>query len=352
MSRFKSVFLVAVAIVVSISGTLAGVKDSFAAESAALSIDTEKKYLIEAGKSINDTLKVRNLDKTEPLNLSLRVIDFTYMDQSGTPKLMLDENAPQTTWSLRPFLTIPKSITIEPNTMQTIDMSISIPEGHGAGDFYSAIVYSSGGSDGGNVGLSASGVTLVFANVPGQVNENLTLKKIGAYDPKQSKSKNEGFTHLITGAKPERIGYSIENKGNVTESPSGSITLKPLFGKEVVIQDINPSDSLVLIGQTRVFTPCIKQKKQEADFQGSRTEMASCTDPELWPGYYSVKLSAFYGQNGNRTQDLEGNGWFLYLPWWFIIVSVVVLAFVGYHIWKTINYIRSKQGKTKLKKRK
>ena len=142
----------------------------------------------------------------------------------------------------------------------------------------------------------------------------------------------------------EVINEANENKRAIIITQNGEA--------KVVIQDINPSDRLALIGQTRVFTPCIKQKKQEADFQGSRTEMASCADPELWPGYYSVKLSAFYGQNGNRTQDLEGNGWFLYLPWWFIIVSVVVLAFVGYHIWKTINYIRSKQGKTKLKKRK
>lgn len=300
MNRLKGVFLVAAATLVAVSGSLITVYNSSAAESSALSIDPKKNYTIEPGKSVNDTLKIRNLDKNEPLNLTLRVVDFSFVDQTGAPKLMLDEDAPQTTWSLKPFLTVPKSVSIEPGAMQTVDLSVSIPEGHGAGDFYSAIVYSSGGADGGNIGLSASGVTLAFVKVPGQVEENLEFKKIGAYNPATAKSDSGGFM-LVTGEKPLRIGYTLENKGNVTESPSGSITLKPLFGKEVVVQNINPGGSLALIGQTRLFTPCIKLNKQEAEFQGTRAEMTSCAEPDLIPGLYKIELNAYYGQNGNRT---------------------------------------------------
>lgn len=60
-------------------------------------------------------------------------------------------------------------------------MSVAIPAGHGAGSFYSAIIYSSGAPSGGNVGLNASGVTFAFAQVPGKVNEDLKLEKFGAY---------------------------------------------------------------------------------------------------------------------------------------------------------------------------
>lgn len=350
MNRLKGVVLVAVATLIAVSGSLITINNSSAAESSALSIDPKKNYTIEPGKSVTDTLKIRNLDKNEPLNLSLRVVDFSYVDQTGAPKLMLDEDAPQTTWSLKPFLTVPKSVSIEPGAMQTIDLGVSIPEGHGAGDFYSAIVYSSGGADGGNIGLSASGVTLAFVNVPGQVDENLEFKKIGAYNPAEAKSDGGGFK-LVTGEKPLRIGYTLENKGNVTESPSGSITLKPLFGKEVVVQNINPSGSLALIGQTRLFTPCIKLNKQEADFQGTRAEMASCAEPDLIPGLYKIELNAYYGQNGNRTQELTGNGWFWYLPWWFVLTALAIIAFVGYHAWKIVSYIRSRRGTPKLKKK-
>src|SRR5690606_22781153 len=143
-----------------------------AQSSASLSIAPKKNYTVEPGKTVNDTLVIRNLDTENTLDLSLRAVDFTFIDDSGAPKLMLAEDAPQTTWSLKPFLKIPKSVQIPPKSSKTLDMSISIPAKHGAGSYYSAIVYSTGAPDGGNVGLSASGVTLVFTSVPGTVNED------------------------------------------------------------------------------------------------------------------------------------------------------------------------------------
>lgn len=302
--------------------------------SAALSIVPKKNYTIEPGKSVNDTLLIRNLDSERQLNLSLRVVDFTYTDDGGTPKLMLAEDAPQTLWSLKPFLKLPDTVTIEPGASQTIDMSVTIPRNHGAGDYYSAIVYSSSSSEGGNVGLSASGVTLVFANIPGEVNEELTLKQLGAYDAGAKKYL------FMTTNEPLRIAYTLENKGNVTASPVGSITLRSIFGQETTIADINPNSSLALIGQTRTFESCIKLKKEDVDFNGSRSEATTCAAPQLWPGYYSVSLNGFYGRNGNDTQELIGKASFWYLPWWFIAVVAVALLFVSYHIWKIVRHIR------------
>ena len=348
MNRLKSTVLVVCAAVIATASVFIYAPLSNA-QSASLSIMPRKNYTIEPGKSVNDTLSIRNLDSENPLHLSLRVVDFTFNDDTGAPKLMLDENEPETTWSLKRYLSIPKNVTIEPNTSQTVDMSVAIPEGHGAGSLYSAIVYSSSSSEGGNVGLSASGVTLVFAQIPGQVNEKLTLEKLGAYDEKKAAS-GDGYMYFA-GEKPEKIAYTLKNDGNVTESPVGSITLRHLFGKETVIQDVNPNGSLALIGQTRTFTSCIKKQNQEVNFNGTRSEATSCAEPDLWPGYYSVELSAFYGQNGNRTQDLVGTASFWYLPWWFVFAVLAALAFVGYHIWKIVRFIRRKRSGAQLKKR-
>ena len=71
--------------------------------SASLSIVPKKNYTIEPGKSVSDKLTIRNLDSQAPLILSLRLVDFSFNDDTGTPKLMLAEDAPQTTWSLKPF---------------------------------------------------------------------------------------------------------------------------------------------------------------------------------------------------------------------------------------------------------
>lgn len=348
MNRLKSAVLVLFAAVVA-SSMLLIPNHASAQGSAALSIVPKKNYTIEPGKSVDDTLLIRNQDREQPLNLSLRVVDFTYTDDSGAPKLMLAEDAPQTTWSLKPFVEIPNTVTIEPGGSQTVDMSVAIPANQGAGSYYSAIVYSSGSSEGGNVGLSASGVTLVFTTIPGEVKENLDLKKLGAY--KDAATPTGGAYAYFHTDKPQRIAYTLLNEGNVAESPVGTITLKPWFGEEITIHNINPNSSLALIGQERTFTSCVKLKNQDVDFNGSRAEATTCTSPDMWPGFYRVEMAAYYGQNGNNTRDLVGSSWFVYLPWWFILILVVVLAFVGYHIWKIVRHIRSRSSKATLKKR-
>jgi len=339
MKRFKSIALAAFAVFVAV-GIFTPALNASAVGSASLSITPKKNYIVEPGKSINDKFTIRNLDNTEPLDLTLRVVDFTYTDNGGTPKINLAEDAPETTWSLRSFLTTPKSVTIPPGQSKTLDLKVSIPAGHGAGSYYSAIVYSTGAPDGGNVGLSASGVTLVFVTIPGKVTEDLQLKKLGLYDPISNSGSLKNYM-FVSEKQPMKIGYTLENKGNVAEAPVGSITLKDLFGNETKIEDVNPTSSLALIGQTRTFTTCIKKASQNVDFQGSKAVGTTCVDPGLWPGYYSVSLDLFYGQNGNNTQEITGKASFWYLPWWFVIAVIIILLIAAYFIWRLVSKIRN-----------
>lgn len=349
MNRFKSCKLIALAFAMTVGFGTIPTNTVNAQGSAALSIPPRKNYTIEPGKGVNDTLLVRNLDTERFLNLSLRVVDFTFNDDGGTPKLMLDENAAQTPWSLKPFIKVPESVTIDPNSSESIDMSVTIPEGQGAGSYYSAIIFSSSASEGGNVGLSASGVSLAFVTVPGEVDEKLHLQKLGAYDPvPENRDGSRGRFKLFNMDMPLRIGYTLNNEGNVAENPVGSITLKNLlFGKETVINDMNPNDSLALIGQTRTFTVCVKMANQEVEFSGGRQEAATCSDDTgLWPGLYRVELIGFYGWNGNATQDIVGKAWMVYTPWWFLIILAVILLLAVYYGWKMYSFIQLKRGVT------
>jgi hypothetical protein len=337
MKRFKRLLVVACAVFVA-AGVLLPAQPVDAQSSASLSIVPRKNYTVEPGKSIKDTLTIRNLDDSRSLDLNLRVVDFTFTDDGGAPQLMLAQDAPQTTWSMKPFLSVPQSVSIAPSSSQTLDIGVDIPANQGAGSYYSAIVYSTGSPDGGNVGLSASGVTLVFTSIPGDVDEMLTLKKLGAYSSAKA-GQPAGFKWLATN-EPESIGYTVQNDGNVAESPVGSITLKHMFGKEYVINDINTNKSLALIGQTRTFTPCIKVQSQDVDFSGTRSAATACTSAGLWPGFYSISMNAFYGQNGNNTQEINGSASFVYLPWWFIIVALIILAILVFLIWRLVRMIR------------
>jgi hypothetical protein len=349
MKRFKGIVLVAVAMLLGATYLLPAAAAN-AQSSAALSIVPKKNYVIEPGKSVKDTLVIRNLDTTQSLELTLRVVDFTFTDDGGTPKLFLDPSAPETTWSMKPFLTIPESASIPPGASKTLDISVAIPAGHGAGSYYSAIIYSSGSGEGGNVGLSASGATLVFTQIPGKVTEDLKLKKFGAYDTASVKNGDLSGYMFITDKEPQSIGYTLQNNGNVTESPAGSIKLKDMFGHETSIDNVNPVGSLALIGQTRTYTACIKLAGQAVDFNGTKTQATTCTSPGLWPGYYHATLDLFYGQNGNDTQEITGSASFWYLPLWFVIIVSVLLLIIAFVVWRVVRKIRIKLYGPKAKK--
>ena len=266
MKQIKRIVMAALSVVVAATYAMPALPVS-AQSSSALSIAPKKNYVIEQGKSVRDKLTIRNMDTAHPLNLTMRVVDFTFTDDGGTPKLFLDPKAEPTTWSLKPYMKVPTEVSIPKGESKTLDMSVAIPAGHGAGSYYSAIIYSTGSGTpggGGNVGLSASGVTLVFTQIPGKVNEDLKLKSVGAYTT-AIPGRSAGYTYFNT-EEPLNVAYTLQNNGNVTEAPAGSITLKGWFGSPITIDNVNPNGSLALIGQTRTYTACIKLKDADVDF--------------------------------------------------------------------------------------
>lgn len=304
-----------------------------AANSSGLSITPRKNYTIQPGSSITDKLTIGNLDKVNALTINLKMIDFTFTNETGTPKLMLADDAPQTTWSLKPFTTMPSSIVVPGGQSRTVTYSIKIPKNQGAGSYYSAIRYAATGSSGNNVSLSASGVTLVFVSVPGIVNEDMKLKKLGAY---QTNPEGTGGKYVfIAMDKPKEIGYTLQNNGNVAEAPVGSVTLKSMFGARTInIDNINRNSSLALLGQTRLFLTCIETQKENVVINGTRSVSTTCKTPNLIPGRYTIQLDAYYGQNGNKTHEIIETATFWYLPVWFILTVLAILVALGYAGWR------------------
>jgi hypothetical protein len=107
-----------------------------AAGASGLSIQPRKNYLINPGQTITDKLTIGNLDPTQDLYLTLKMVDFTYSNQSGTPKLNLAQNAQPTPWSLKAFTTLPENITITKGSTKTVTYTITVPKNQGAGSYY------------------------------------------------------------------------------------------------------------------------------------------------------------------------------------------------------------------------
>lgn len=326
----KSVALVAVLFVTVFANSVVS------AQSTGLGITPRRDVTAQPGTSESGTLFISNLNREVPLNVSLRIVDFKAADETGTPALQLAEDAPQTPWSLKPFLTVPERVQLAPNESKYIPFTIRIPENQGAGSYYSAIQYSAEAGPGGNgnVTINASGATLMFVTIPGKATELLNLKNFGAYQGKSDGSIGN-FKSVFVGSRPQQLAYRLENAGSVAENPSGSIVIKNMFGKEVkTIKEANPRGNLALIGQTRVFETCIEPEVEEIEQDGRTTRVETCKDVGFWPGAYTAQLNLFYGINGSDTQEIVATATFWYLPAWFLAIIAAVFALIGFLIWR------------------
>ncbi|SRR6266568_7900375 len=297
------------------------------AASNGLGITPRKDYTLQPGAHVSDTLYINNLSQTQPLTVTLHLVDFSAQDQTGSPSLDLRPNAPQTTWSIKPFLQLPSTVNVPAGKAVNVPITLSIPATQGAGSYYSAVEYTAQNTPGQqNVTLAASSVTLMFVTVPGHAAEHMQLQQFGAFIP-SSDDETGTFSSLFFTTPPKVLAYLLQNQGNVAEQPTGSILVKNMFGKQVkVIEQANPKQQLALIGQTRRFEACMQQSSQVTKAASGETQTTiSCNTPHLAPGRYTVELAVFYGLNGSANQEIVGTATFWYLPVWFLILMVVVL---------------------------
>jgi hypothetical protein len=301
------------------------------AQSNGLGISPRKDYTVQPGKTVSDTLYISNLSLTQDLQVDMRIVDFGAQNETGAPALQLGENAPQTPWSLKPFIKLPAEIRVAAGKSANIPVSVTIPAGQGAGSYYSAIEYTAVNPETKQkVNISAATASLVFVTVPGEAREQLILKQYGAWKSNADQTAGE-FKGMFIGSSPKEFAYRLQNNGNVAEQPSGSMVIKNMFGRTAVeIEDANPKKQLVLIGQTRRIQACIKTSVLDSqDPNGQISKQAVCDDPGLLPGRYTAQVALFYGLNGSSTQEAQATMSFWYFPWWSIVgffVFIIVLA--------------------------
>lgn len=317
------------------------------AQSNALAISPRKDYNLRPGESVEDTLTVTNRNTSEPLNLSLTVVDFQAQDESGTPELMRSATE-RTAWSLKNYIDMPQQVVVNPGETIRVPITISMPNDIGAGSYYSAIEYAATGETAEDrVNISASGVSLVFVKVPGQAKQQLTFEQFGTFVPEEG-GTGGSFKGIFFSEKPKVMAYRLTNDGNIAEQPNASIVVKNFSGDEVyTIPDANPKKQLALRGQTRRFDACISPEDvTQTTESGADINAVVCGDTSFSPGRYTAELSVLYGENGNETREITAKATFWYLPWWFIGLVVVALAIVAgavAYIYRRVNEVRSRK---------
>jgi cbb3-type cytochrome oxidase subunit 3 len=181
----------------------------------------------------------------------------------------------------------------------------------------------------------------MFVTVPGEAREQLNMVQFGAYVDGKDGATGQ-FKSFFFGSAPEKLAYRLENKGNVAESPVGSIVVKDMFGRQIKsIDSANPKSQLALIGQTRRFEVCLSTKKVEIKGPAGQTsEQDVCDKPSLMPGRYTAELAAFYGINSDNNQEIRASATFWYLPAWFIIVVVLLIVAVAFVIYRLTHKLK------------
>lgn len=322
--------------------------DSAFAQSTGLRINPRTDLTVKAGETQSSTLLLSNLNQNVPIVVDLSVVDFKSTDQSGTPTPILEENVDPTPWSLQPFISIPDSVELDKGETKYVPFTVTVPQGQGAGSYYSAIKYDPRPTDDqSTVVISGAPMQLVFLTVPGKATELMVLREFGTYTDVEGQLEGK-FKSVFVNTQPQQFAYLLENRGTVAESPSGSIAIKNIFGKVVrIIDKANPKGNLALIGQTRRFQVCIESSKVKIKQDGRTTTVEDCVDPGLAPGMYRAEMKLFYGINGSNTQEINTTTTFWYLPLWFIGVVIGIIALLALVIYR----IRQKLvGRTKHKR--
>jgi len=306
--------------------SLLGIRLSAVAQSNGLGVTPKQSFTMKAGEQASNSLYVNNLNRSLPLNIHLQIVDFEAANESGAAKLLQASDQPQTSWSLKPYLTLPDNVTVPPGQSKQIPFTIKLPASIGAGTYYSAVEYiASTGSTQQQVNIAASTATLLFINVPGQVNELMTMQSFGL------SSNNAGNTSSVFQSYPTFFSYRIKNSGNVAEQPAGSLIIKNIFGHTVAhVSNANPKGQLALIGQTRRFEGCNPRSLDANDL----SKDSNCTPFSLKPGFYTATLAMYYGQNGQETRQIGATAHFWYLPWTAVVVFLAILALIIYAIYR------------------
>jgi hypothetical protein len=306
------------------------------AQSTGLRINPRTDVSIRPGETQSGQLLIANLNRDVAITVTLSVIDFEATGETGTPKPLLEEGLDPKPWSLQPYIQVPKSVSLKKGESKYVPYRIRIPNGLGAGSYYSAIKYDPEPAEGSeNVEISGAPLQLVFVTIPGRATELLNLEKFGAYDIKEGEVDGR-FSSLFISSEPLKFAYTLTNRGNVAESPKGSIIVKNLFGKTVrTIENANPKGNLTLINQTRRIETCIKsEEKTVQQPDGRESTIDTCVPSGLLPGIYTASMDLFYGINGSNTQEINATAIVWYMPYWFLAILLVVIGILAYIIYR------------------
>jgi hypothetical protein len=225
------------------------------------------------GKVVEDTFMVANVSG-QPETYYFSTLKFRSSEDSGAPDFIpYDEDHS----GLAEWIAFPgKSVTVPPLTKVDVPFTIVVPSDAPAGGHYAAIVVSDTPSDvvaSNGTSISAKTALLVFLTIEGETREQAALLD---------------FTVERTGRELEGMyRFRIQNQGNVFVIPTGTITLRNVFGATIGSARVNEDGGRILPESTRAFEGGWKASIFAVGPITASLDLTYGSAPELLSGQYA-----------------------------------------------------------------
>lgn len=198
---------------------------------------------IKPGSSQTVDLYVTNITNL-PTKLKGVINDFIASeDESGKPRILLDENTSAPSHGLRQYVTKIENFTLQPQEQRIIKVKIAMPSDAAGGGYFGAVRFLPENVDESlNVSLTASVGSLFLVTVPGDIKEQAGVESFNV-----TRGENGKASNFFTNGSGLRSVARIKNTGNVQVQPFGKVVLKK--GSKVLgtyeVNNIQPRGSVL-----------------------------------------------------------------------------------------------------------
>ncbi|MCL4353557.1 hypothetical protein M1615_03795 [Patescibacteria group bacterium] len=255
---------------------------------------------LNPGQKTEGVLKVIN-DSTSPLTFTASVHDFIVDNPNGIPNL-LPVNTLSKRFSGASWIGItPSTFTVLPQSKQTLNYFLQVPQDARPGGHYAAVVYTPTSKlavKGTGASVETKLGTLFLVTVNGNINESSQVTSFTA-NPFQEYG-------------PVKLTALIANNGDLHIKPIGQIVVSDIFGRVINQQNLAQFD--IFPTASRIYTNTVGSK--------------------IMIGRFKATLLASYGRNNNLP--LTATVYFWVFPWKIALLAVLILAAIvlGIMYWR------------------
>lgn len=257
------------------------------------------------GETVNATIKLTNVS-AGALAMSAETNNFGSKNETGEPNIIFkDDDTQNDHFTLKEWITAPANFTLESKQTQSISVPITVPKNAEPGGHYAVIRFTGTGAAASpqQVSLSASIGSLILLKVNGNIKQQASVEDFYTAAPNFEKMS-------FFESSPVTFVTRIRNQGNLHIKPTGTVTIKDMFGKEVATHRMNGNPS--------------NENEPPGSILPQSIRRFDTVHKEGLFGRYTATMNLTYADGKTLEQSTQ----FWVLPYRAIIAGVLVIAIV------------------------